>query len=666
MDQEFIPSPTSPTMDNEARNWDMPDALSHLERHSTTTSTQTKLPELTEPTYYTILPRPQPPSNQTSFYLSTPTFTSTTAKEARLQAISNDPDLTKRQKKRHMKKQRKKDRIFGDEHEIKEEQKPKVYNATNPDDFPPLGPSPPPPLAPRRVSEASKETYDFPPIPKHRIRAGSLTTRLPPAPSISHKIWSGSATINASIHPAAMTTPLPPGTRSTSWISSTSALKDKFERLQKNAGHLQLLNSTVLPQTVGEYARHLMELKTEKIKWDKRKIEARVEEKRKTGVKREVLVLGRGGGGGGGVEVLGKDESDSGGKYQKYIPTDTIASNEQEQQGWSTKTPEMNRIERGHFGKGGIGPVDETIIWDPRYVERPEKRGAKGTVSRAAWPDQNELKAEGEMRARIFGKRRLPLPRFDRYGADAFASKMDKGATQEELETVKGEDIPWYERDPVVFKGLDNLESIERERCSTAKTWTHEGVNTSLRRHAHAGSRGRFSYGSRDMTSMMGGGGMTSPGYGMDALTENFATMGSPELGGFGFGYQGGVDTFPQGHRSMSGPAAGYSANSPGFTPSFRARSAANWTDTNYGTGYQHSESPVGGPNVGDMYAHYVASGRQASPQRTFATPHNPDYEALSWGADGYGDGKLPPPGGWKFDEEHLRDRGWKDFLKEL
>jgi hypothetical protein len=50
-------------------------------------------------------------------------------------------------------------------------------------------------------------------------------------------------------------------------------------------------------------------------------------------------------------------------------------------------------------------------------------------------------------------------------------------------------------------------------------------------------------------------------------------------------------------------------------------------------------------------------------PAQPKATGVNP--EAICYGADGLGDGKVPPPGGWVFDEEFLKQRGdWADLLE--
>jgi hypothetical protein len=47
------------------------------------------------------------------------------------------------------------------------------------------------------------------------------------------------------------------------------------------------------------------------------------------------------------------------------------------------------------------------------------------------------------------------------------------------------------------------------------------------------------------------------------------------------------------------------------------------------------------------------------------AQPKVVNPEAISYGADGPGDGKKPPPGGWEFDEEFLKQKGeWKDLLE--
>jgi len=39
--------------------------------------------------------------------------------------------------------------------------------------------------------------------------------------------------------------------------------------------------------------------------------------------------------------------------------------------------------------------------------------------------------------------------------------------------------------------------------------------------------------------------------------------------------------------------------------------------------------------------------------------------EAISYGASGPEDGKVPPPGGWVFDEGFLKQKGdWEDLLE--
>jgi hypothetical protein len=52
-----------------------------------------------------------------------------------------------------------------------------------------------------------------------------------------------------------------------------------------------------------------------------------------------------------------------------------------------------------------------------------------------------------------------------------------------------------------------------------------------------------------------------------------------------------------------------------------------------------------------------------ASPAQTHPKPVDPN--ATCYGADGPGDGKVPPPGGWVFDEEFLKGKGdWEDLLE--
>jgi hypothetical protein len=93
------------------------------------------------------------------------------------------------------------------------------------------------------------------------------------------------------------------------------------------------------------------------------------------------------------------------------------------------------------------------------------------------------------------------------------------------------------------------------------------------------------------------------------------------------------------------------------------------------GHGAQGAQGAMGGSrghglNMG-LRGGFSQSGvgrRQTGPQAPL--PDQPkakvvNPEAICYGADGPGDGKVPPPGGWVFDEEFLKQRGdWSDLLE--
>lgn len=94
-----------------------------------------------------------------------------------------------------------------------------------------------------------------------------------------------------------------------------------------------------------------------------------------------------------------------------------------------------------------------------------------------------------------------------------------------------------------------------------------------------------------------------------------------------------------------------------------------------HGHGAQGAQGAMGGSrghglNMG-LRGGFSQSGvgrRQTGPQAPL--PDQPkakvvNPEAICYGADGPGDGKVPPPGGWVFDEEFLKQRGdWGDLLE--
>ena len=115
-----------------------------------------------------------------------------------------------------------------------------------------------------------------------------------------------------------------------------------------------------------------------------------------------------------------------------------------------------------------------TTIWAGTESRLQEgKRNSNGQC-RAFWPESNELKAEGEMRAERTLPRKLPPPRRDFYSEGALkyhvtgegAEKMESLSEEEVVRRVErlaektGEEIKWHEREVVrLVGGLDGISS---------------------------------------------------------------------------------------------------------------------------------------------------------------------------------------------------------------
>jgi hypothetical protein len=115
-----------------------------------------------------------------------------------------------------------------------------------------------------------------------------------------------------------------------------------------------------------------------------------------------------------------------------------------------------------------------TTIWAGTESRLPEgKRNSNGQC-RAFWPESNELKVEGEMRAERTLPRKLPPPRRDFYSEGALkhhvtgegAEKLESLSEEEVVRRVEklalktGEEIKWHEREMVKLEGgLDGISS---------------------------------------------------------------------------------------------------------------------------------------------------------------------------------------------------------------
>ncbi|KAH6682807.1 hypothetical protein B0J14DRAFT_132567 [Halenospora varia] len=243
-------------------------------------------------------------------------------------------------------------------------------------------------------------------------------------------------------------TPPPPGT-STSWTSPQAEKKAKLERLQNNASHIGILNSPYFPKSVSEYVTHETEMKMLKLSSEKEKLAHQMEILR---LQKEKNLLNE-------VNIT-----------HSTFPQDLFPK---ARKGKAQKAKDVREFV-------GLTQVlmEESTVWKKGYEQVPDRReegSIWGCTTRASWPEQGELKAEGEYRLAMFGERRLPLPRYDRFSPDAVRWKVDKGATIGELAEVKGDGIAWYERDVVQFEELDVLQTVERERMSEIRTWNERG-----------------------------------------------------------------------------------------------------------------------------------------------------------------------------------------------
>ncbi|EPE30608.1 hypothetical protein GLAREA_03575 [Glarea lozoyensis ATCC 20868] len=241
---------------------------------------------------------------------------------------------------------------------------------------------------------------------------------------------------------------------SSSWTSPHAEWKSKLERLQQNGHHIGVTNSPFFPKNLTEYLQH----KTEYLDDRRRDISKR------------------------GARMIASSAAD----------TDINVNH--------SKVIRFNKKEEGQLVLKDAGDKkakepfltlgEPTVIWDPRYCTFPERRedqGAFGPLTRASWPDQNELKAEGENRLSAFGERRFPLPRRDALSGEAVIADYEAGRSVDELVPLKGENIPWYKRAVVALDGLDKLESTEKEIWSAVKTYNVAGPFSPVRSRLPSG-----------------------------------------------------------------------------------------------------------------------------------------------------------------------------------
>lgn len=283
----------------------------------------------------------------------------------------------------------------------------------------------------------------------------------------------------------------------------------------------------------------------------------------------------------------------------------------------------------GTLSQPGLTPVlgAKTSIWAGDEHLKPEgKRDPKTEEHRAAWPELSEMKAEGQYRKEAGKDRRLPLPRKDLLNREAVIAAIGdtKGLTQEEIDDKvealtkrTGDDIPWQDREVIRLEGFDRLESASKERREDEK---RRRMKLPIPGPHSTNTGGQMGMNAGGMGAQMGpGGGMGNEGRGGANIGGQMG-MG-PQMGGMGLGNQHGQ---PQ------------------------------------GLGHQNR----GGANMALRGGHN--NTRRFAQQPPLTPPKVVNAEAISYGADGPGDGKVPPPGGWVFDEEFLKTKGeWKELIEK-
>lgn len=369
----------------------------------------------------------------------------------------------------------------------------------------------------REASESSSESWrSISPSGGDIDPSSTSSTLLPPPPPTTNE--ETETETETDINMASST-----ANSSSSWTSPHAEKKGKLERLQNNAGHIGVLKSPLFPKNLQEYVDHELD-------WNVARLEKM---QLKTEYKKEVQGI---------KEDINVDHSTEGEVLFKNPALSTTET-----------TP--SKVKGKKIAKKGFSTLaEETTIWKPEYTDLPEKRDptpGASVVTRASWPEQNEFKAEGEHRLVAFGERRLPLPRKDEYSAEAVRAKFMTGTTIQELSQASGEDIAWYERATVEFKGLDKLKSTEKEKNSPMKTWSAVGAITPVKPTRNAS--GRNTPAKSNQNSPGRGtpkdGNETSPG---DNLGLGVSGVHIPGFGTFGGGgFQGMAD--PQYAEMMGG-----------------------------------------------------------------------------------------------------------------
>ncbi|KAN0112263.1 hypothetical protein V8E51_005214 [Hyaloscypha variabilis] len=495
-------------------------------------------------------------------------------------------------------------------------------------------------------------------------------------------------------------TQTPAGT-SQSWTSPLALQSAKFQRLQNNATHLGFTNSPVFPRNAQEYGRHVAEWAEERMEGEKGRLRRRIEEveSRKRGGEgvRRFLEGGEGGEGfaeeqDGEGEEEGEGHEDGEGQEEGESVEEEMGvhvenekeeteSNEQVDSGTNdnesvgkTSKRKNHRGKKKSKGKNNLERSEAAGGVDGAAKTATEKNSAdlaasllgsiannpllKGVLAGTAKPPNSSL-------WKPFTQSPLYNPSGSTLALDAMLSSLQKPSH-----------TPVLGAPTSIWAGNEHLKP--EGRCDP-KTGTHRAAWPELSEmkaegqyHKEAGKDRRLPLPRMDM--------MNKEAVIREAGGQEVADMLREE----------GVDAVVRDLMKKTGEEIAWQDREPVVFSGFdrleivekerreenarREKGEPVCGPATHGHGHGHGAQGVAqrghGPNMG-----LRGSFSQSGPGRRYTGAPPPvlaelkpkvvQLEAISHGADGLGDGKVPPPGGWVFHEEFLKQKGdWEDLLE--
>ncbi|XMA13614.1 hypothetical protein WAI453_006405 [Rhynchosporium graminicola] len=420
---------------------------------------------------------------------------------------------------------------------------------------------------------------------------------------------------------------------SQSWISPAASNIAKYNRLQIAASYLGIYRSPFFPHSATEWNKHNAEMKSvEAVK--QRKV---LEEK--------IRVL----------EVRRKDRNASGdrvGAEETKINECELAFRHKDE------TEIDEEVKNGEIGWSvGLSAVlgEKTAFWAGGEELLKEGKVDEENGMRAFWPDMGELKYEGETRAKRTNIRRLPLPRLDLYSTGMLRhfippaspiSQTEKGSLVDLLIDKKAlADIAWFERQVVPFKyKLDQLPCLDR-------LWeANERTNN--------------------------GGPYFKPASEDDVKTPPVVNEVKEELdivkgyeAGHDEGHEPGAASYEQNLNNNGKPPIQTGQSQNQDTKPDKSSNPEPTLFDEFHTGFDSHAHPTQINTSSSTYdsqplGNHVDANRPPGAGMYDDVGLPPNY---SDGAEGAGNGKRCPAGGWMFDEGELRRSGdWAGLLDEL